>query len=122
LDKEHIPSQQEIYEEYIASYIDWMHDTKGVDRSLLKPSFLNRNLVKSVVKRPSTFVKPQLRYKVHEASYHMYYIVGSEDVYYRQSNSKEREDEANSENSGSRWQELISANDNLTGDALLNYQ
>lgn len=46
LDKENdtsLPSTgQEMYEDYLASYVDWMHDTEGINKLLLKPSFLSR--------------------------------------------------------------------------------
>lgn len=117
MDKEHVPTKQELYEEYLVNYSDWMHDTKGVDQSLLKPSFLNRTLVAAatVEKNPLAFAKPQLRYKIQETSYHLYYLVGSEDAYCRQA-CKTVMEEANS-SSSSRWHELIAQNDHLSVNA-----
>lgn len=66
----------------MANYVNWTHDTKGIDKRQLKPSFLNRNL-KPQEKRLSAFVKPELRYKIQQGSYHMYYIIGSEDIFVR---------------------------------------
>lgn len=102
-------TQQEMYEEYMANYVDWINDTKGIDRTLLKPSFLQRNL-KPQEKRLSAFVRPELRYKIQQESYHMYYIVGSEDVFSRitvPSSSHHKRDT-------SKWDQLVSKNGHLS--------
>lgn len=102
-------TQQELYEEYMANYVDWINDTKGIDRTLLKPSFLQRN-VKPQEKRLSAFVRPELRYKIQQESYHMYYIVGSEDVFSRitvPSSSHHKRDT-------SKWDQLVSKNNHLS--------
>ncbi|GAN05808.1 paired amphipathic helix protein Sin3a isoform 1 [Mucor ambiguus] len=89
LDKENdmaLPStEQESYEDYLASYVDWMHDTEGINKLLLKPSFLQRNLNSSSAQdtQLDIHVKSQLRYKIQPKTYHMYYIIGSEDILHR---------------------------------------
>ncbi|RCI06627.1 Transcriptional regulatory protein sin3, partial [Rhizopus stolonifer] len=75
----------ESYDEYMSSYINWMQTTKGIHVSLLRPSFLNRNLCPENRHFERICVKSHLRYKIEQQSYHMYYIVGSEDVLYRAS-------------------------------------
>ncbi|KAI8645248.1 hypothetical protein BD408DRAFT_412043 [Parasitella parasitica] len=90
LDKENgtsLPStEQEIYEDYLASYVDWMNDTEGINKLLLKPSFLSRNLRSSSLhdkQLDRIHVKSQLRYKIQPKTYHMYYIIGSEDILHK---------------------------------------
>ncbi|EPB87360.1 hypothetical protein HMPREF1544_05885 [Mucor circinelloides 1006PhL] len=93
LDKENdmsLPStEQESYEDYLASYVDWMHDTEGINKLLLKPSFLQRNLKLSSAqdKQLNVHVKSQLRYKIQPKTYHMYYIIGSEDILHKSATS-----------------------------------
>lgn len=100
-------TEQEMYEEYMANYVDWMNDTKGIDRTLLKPSFLQRNL-KMEEKRLSAFVRPELRYKIQQESYHMYYIVGSEDVF-----SRITVPSSHCKRNATKWDQLVSKNNHL---------
>lgn len=94
----------------MSNYIDWLNETKGIDQEQLKPSFLRRNLMIKQ-KKQDTFVQPQLRYKIQQESYHLYYIVGSEDVFYRPSSfvSKPHLDER-----GQSWHDLIAKNNHIT--------
>ncbi|KAG2230595.1 hypothetical protein INT48_004456 [Thamnidium elegans] len=103
--KEEILTDQEKYQEYMTNYIDWLNETKGIDQELLKPSFLTRNLIQQEKKH--AFVRPQLRYKIQQESYHMYYIVGSEDVFYRPCSSSIYQ-------AGDGWNALLSKNIHLT--------
>jgi paired amphipathic helix protein Sin3a len=100
-----ITSPQERYEEYMSSYINWTNDTEGVDRSLLKPSFLRRNFKPQDKHLQEIFVQSQLRYKIQQESYHMYYIVGSEDAFIR-SPSPSKEPNQNG------WLEWLKSNGN----------
>jgi paired amphipathic helix protein Sin3a len=84
-------------------YVNWLHPTRGIDQSLLKPSFLKRNLNQD---NNSAFVRSKLRYKIQQESYHMYYIVGSEDAFYRPSSSSNQQ-----ETTYNRWHELITMNE-----------
>ncbi len=36
------PTAEDRYEDYVASYMDWVNTTDKIDLSQLKPSFLNR--------------------------------------------------------------------------------
>lgn len=36
------PTAEDKYEDYVASYMDWVNTTDGVDPSQMKPSFLRR--------------------------------------------------------------------------------
>lgn len=36
------PSQQDHYENYVASYMDWANSTDGIDTSKMQSSFLRR--------------------------------------------------------------------------------
>jgi paired amphipathic helix protein Sin3a len=116
LDKhKQVLSEHELYEEYMANYVNWMHDTKGINKNLMKPSFLNKNL-KQQEKRSSSalFVRPELRYKIQQESYHMYYIVGSEDVFYRSSSQAKN----SSKRDTSKWDQLLSINHHLMQEHL----
>ncbi|KAI8353986.1 hypothetical protein BD560DRAFT_408082 [Blakeslea trispora] len=75
--------EQRAYKEYLTSYIDWMNTTKGIDTSCLKPTFLNRTLRPNHHHFKYACIRSQLRYKIQEKTYHMYYIVHSEDILYR---------------------------------------
>ncbi|KAI8888550.1 hypothetical protein K501DRAFT_291658 [Backusella circina FSU 941] len=102
-----ITSPQERYEEYMTSYINWTNDTEGVDRSLLKPSFLRRSFKPQDKHLQEIFVRSQLRYKIQQESYHMYYIVGSEDAFIRSSSPNQTKKQ---EESG--WLDWLESNGN----------
>ncbi|CEP19155.1 hypothetical protein [Parasitella parasitica] len=80
LDRENgasLPStEQEMYEDYLASYVDWMNDTEGINKNLRASSLQDKQLDR-------IHVKSQLRYKIQPKSYHMYYIIGSEDILHK---------------------------------------
>lgn len=80
-------------------YVDWSNPTQGINPLLLKPTFLKRNLSTT---GEATLIRSKLRYKIQQESYHMYYIVGSEDVFYKPSFNHKRK-----EINTSRWHELI---------------
>ena len=109
--KKGVFTEQEMYEEYMANYVNWTQDTKGINKSLLKPSFLGRNLNFQVKRRPA-YVRPELRYKIQQESYHMYYIVGSEDVFSRSIPSSTHLSQGNNH----RWNQLISKNEHLSSN------
>ncbi|KAI9485516.1 MAG: hypothetical protein EXX96DRAFT_545381 [Benjaminiella poitrasii] len=68
-------TQQELY---ASSFQDWNHGTRGMKCSILKPSFLKRNL-----RRHQTIehkvISTRLLYKINPKTYQIHYIVGSED-------------------------------------------
>lgn len=108
LDKEQKESlsQQEEYQDYMIHYVNWLNPTRGIDPSLLKPSFLKRNL--NTDTHTDSFIRSKLRYKIQQESYHMYYIVGSEDVFYKPGLKAEVKPHTNHLN---RWHELINMNE-----------
>ncbi|GAB5588318.1 hypothetical protein Unana1_03218 [Umbelopsis nana] len=73
------------YESYVASYMDWIKDTEGVDHKKLRRSFLQRNLRPNVKieQLSKAFVQSGMQYKICRNTYHMFYIIGSEDVFVR---------------------------------------
>jgi paired amphipathic helix protein Sin3a len=36
------PTAADKYEDYVASYMDWVNTTEGIDASSMKPTFLTR--------------------------------------------------------------------------------
>lgn len=79
------PSQQDHYENYVASYMDWANSTDGIDTSKMQSSFLRRNWKPHDRHLNKIFVRSRLQYKISQENYHMYYIIGSEDVFVRPS-------------------------------------
>ncbi|CAO3621024.1 unnamed protein product [Cunninghamella blakesleeana] len=77
------PSKVDQYENYISSYMNWINPTEGVDTSLMKSSYLKRNLRLQNEKLNEIHVRSHLQYKIDQDTYHMYYIDGSEDVFIR---------------------------------------
>lgn len=51
----------------------------------------------------SIFVNSKLQYKIDQATYHMYYIVGSEDIFVRPDSNKSTSTHKNS----SKWNQWI---------------
>ncbi|KAG0953193.1 hypothetical protein G6F57_001621 [Rhizopus arrhizus] len=96
------PTAEDKYEDYVASYMDWVNTTDGVDPSQMKPSFLRRNLRPQDEHLNRIFVRSKLQYKIDQSSYHMYYIVGSEDVFIRPHLKP-------AERKESKWQEWLSS-------------
>ncbi|KAI8976142.1 hypothetical protein BDB01DRAFT_853430 [Pilobolus umbonatus] len=96
------PTAEDKYEDYVASYMDWVNTTEGIDTDSMKPTFLHRNLRPQDEHLNRIYVRSKLQYKIDTETYHMYYIVGSEDVFIRPSSSKTY---LNTEPTSSRWQE-----------------
>ncbi|CAO3665162.1 unnamed protein product [Umbelopsis ramanniana] len=73
------------YEGYVASYMDWIKDTEGVDHNKLRQPYLKRNLRPNVKieQLSKAFVQSGMQYKICRNTYHMFYIIGSEDVFVR---------------------------------------
>ncbi|RCI02265.1 Transcriptional regulatory protein sin3, partial [Rhizopus stolonifer] len=92
------PTAEDRYEDYVASYMDWVNTTEGIDASSMKPTFLTRNLRPQDEHLNKIFVRSRLQYKIDQDTYHMYYIVGSEDVFVRPSSN-------NTNPSNPKWQE-----------------
>ncbi|KAI8358429.1 hypothetical protein EDC96DRAFT_445658 [Choanephora cucurbitarum] len=73
------------YDEYVANYINWSQETKGVDQTLLTPRFLQRNLKTDTSQQPKDVtVHSGMQYKICRDTYHMFYIIGTEDAFVRQ--------------------------------------
>ncbi|KAG1441482.1 hypothetical protein G6F56_011461 [Rhizopus delemar] len=76
-------SLEDKYNDYVSSYIDWRGTTEGVNSAQLKPSFLHRNLNPGPLEKIS--VKSNFKYNIDPKSYHMYYVIGSEELFARPS-------------------------------------
>ena len=70
------------YDEYVSNYIDWANETKGIDQNKLTSRFLKRNLLKEKDKKELS-VKSGMQYKICRDTYHMFYIIGTEDTFVR---------------------------------------
>ncbi|KAI8374728.1 uncharacterized protein BYT42DRAFT_499846 [Radiomyces spectabilis] len=73
------------YEEYVANYIDWANETKGIPQAQLTPRFLKRNLRDNVHddRLKDILVQSGMQYKICRNTYHMFYIIGTEDTFMR---------------------------------------
>ncbi|CAM0137869.1 unnamed protein product [Umbelopsis sp. WA50703] len=78
-------SAEDKYENYVASYMDWVKTTEGVDERRLQPTFLKRNLRPNLHDKhlSKLFVRSGMQYKICRDTYHMFYIIGSEDIFMR---------------------------------------
>ncbi|OBZ86626.1 Paired amphipathic helix protein Sin3b [Choanephora cucurbitarum] len=113
LDQDKDVSEQRAYKDYLNSYIDWMNTTKGIDLSQLKPSFLSRTLQPNDYHFKYSRIRSQLRYKIQEKTYHMYYIVDSEDILHRKPLNVLQD------NTSYKWNEWLTrkGNDTLSAQA-----
>ncbi|KAL7324582.1 hypothetical protein PS15p_209760 [Mucor circinelloides] len=96
------PTAADKYEDYVASYMDWVNTTEGIDASSMKPTFLTRNLRPQDEHLNKIFVRSKLQYKIDQDTYHMYYIVGSEDIFVRPDNSN-KQGESESPSTINKW-------------------
>ncbi|CEG72818.1 Putative Component of the Sin3p-Rpd3p histone deacetylase complex [Rhizopus microsporus] len=64
------------YNEYVSNYIDWEHDTPNVNRKLLNPSYLKRNIRHQSY---SHRMRSNMQYKICRNTYHLFYVIGTED-------------------------------------------
>ncbi|KAL0079587.1 hypothetical protein F4703DRAFT_1741573 [Phycomyces blakesleeanus] len=87
------PTAQDQYEDYVASYMCWSYNTEGIDTESLRPSFLQRNLEVCNMDLDNIYVRSKLQYKISQESYHMFYIIGSEDLFVRPNSARKPEQE-----------------------------
>ncbi|KAL7332383.1 hypothetical protein PS15p_204433 [Mucor circinelloides] len=71
------------YDEYVANYIDWANETKGINQESLTPRFLKRNLKHKGHQTKDIAVRSGMQYKICRDTYHMFYIIGTEDAFVR---------------------------------------
>ncbi|CEP17573.1 hypothetical protein [Parasitella parasitica] len=71
------------YDEYVANYIDWANETKGISQESLTPRFLKRNLKHKGHQAKEIAVRSGMQYKICRDTYHMFYIIGTEDAFAR---------------------------------------
>ncbi|KAI9259908.1 hypothetical protein BY458DRAFT_517000 [Sporodiniella umbellata] len=84
------------YDDYVVNYIDWAKETKGIDQSLLTQRFLKRNLNEEKKQTKDITVHSGLQYKICSSTYHMFYIIGTEDVFvHRQLPKKQKNENRN---------------------------
>ncbi|KAF7722709.1 Transcriptional regulatory protein sin3 [Apophysomyces ossiformis] len=82
------PTAKDRYEDYVASYMNWLQTTEGINAALMKPTFLRRSLRPQDDHLNEIYVRSRLQYKIDQDTYHMYYIVGSEDIFIRPRTSR----------------------------------
>ncbi|KAG1146496.1 hypothetical protein G6F37_004665 [Rhizopus arrhizus] len=66
---------EEAYNEYVNNYTDWEHETLGVDRKRVNTPFLKRN----IQQQPLYHMKSNMEYKICRNTYHLFYVIGTED-------------------------------------------
>ncbi|CAO3630909.1 unnamed protein product [Cunninghamella blakesleeana] len=95
-------NKQDGYDEYVSNYIDWANATTGVNSSNLTSRFLKRNMKKCTDEeaRSNIIVRSGMQYKICRDTYHMFYIIGTEDVYMRLPSSTSLQP---SHSSSSKW-------------------
>ncbi|KAI8337219.1 hypothetical protein BC941DRAFT_352947 [Chlamydoabsidia padenii] len=74
------------YEEYVSNYIDWANATKDINSSDLTQRFLKRNLrpqEEEEAQQKNLLVQSGMQYKICRDTYHMFYIIGTEDYLMR---------------------------------------
>ncbi|KAI9009400.1 hypothetical protein CLU79DRAFT_775003 [Phycomyces nitens] len=86
------PTAQDQYEDYVASYMCWSYNTEGIDTKALRSSFLQRNMEVGNMDLDNIYVRSQLQYKISQESYHMFYIIGSEDLFVRPNPAEKHKD------------------------------
>ncbi|CAO3638075.1 unnamed protein product [Mucor fragilis] len=102
------PTAADKYEDYVASYMDWVNTTEGIDASSMKPTFLTRNLRPQDEHLNKIFVRSKLQYKIDQDTYHMYYIVGSEDIFVRPDNANDKQQgDRESPSATSKWDDWV---------------
>ncbi|RCI02851.1 Transcriptional regulatory protein sin3, partial [Rhizopus stolonifer] len=69
---------EEGYNKYVNNYVDWEHETLGVDKNLIRPSFLKRN-IHSHIQHPMYRLSSNMEYKICRNTYHLFYVIGTED-------------------------------------------
>ncbi|KAI9248768.1 hypothetical protein BY458DRAFT_494274 [Sporodiniella umbellata] len=70
------------YQDYVNRYLCWEQATEGIEPSKLSRTFLNRNLCSKYGEKEALHLSG-LQYKICRDTFHMFYIIGSEDVYTR---------------------------------------
>ncbi|KAI7871818.1 hypothetical protein BDF14DRAFT_1759241 [Spinellus fusiger] len=74
------------YEEYCTSFMDWRHGSEGGNKRATTPSMLHRNLVQGIraCSLESIYTHSGLKYKLCRNTYHLFHLIGTEDVFIRQ--------------------------------------
>ncbi|KAI8646658.1 hypothetical protein BD408DRAFT_380343 [Parasitella parasitica] len=93
------------YEEYVANYIDWANETKGISQGSLTPRFLKRNLKYKGHQAKDIAVRSGMQYKICRDTYHMFYIIGTEDAFVR--HKPKSSIEAATLTSNSKWNQWL---------------
>ncbi|KAI8987829.1 hypothetical protein BDF20DRAFT_832728 [Mycotypha africana] len=105
------------YDDYVKNYIDWSKETKGINVATLTPRFLKRNLKCKANQSNNVRVRSGMQYKICRDTYHMFYIIGTEDVFIRYNNNglpkavkttdAKNNDSDNRRRLNSKWQEWL---------------
>ncbi|RCI04557.1 Transcriptional regulatory protein sin3 [Rhizopus stolonifer] len=69
------------YTKYVTDYTDLNIETAGVDHKRLQPQFLKRNL--TAFEKNDTRVQSSLQYKICQNTYHMFFVINTEDAFVR---------------------------------------
>ncbi|KAI9491761.1 hypothetical protein BDB00DRAFT_831346 [Zychaea mexicana] len=101
LDQEDYPLETDArtaYNDYITDFADFNVPTRGIDDQNLKQQFLKRNVTGKRKREDNedAYVYPGMQYKISKESYHMFYIIDTEDTFIRKRRAVAREEEEKS--------------------------
>ncbi|KAG0174311.1 Transcriptional regulatory protein sin3 [Apophysomyces sp. BC1015] len=104
-DPDYSIKEKDGYETYVTNYINWANETEGISQTDLTPRLLKRNLKgkKDDEHMDNMFVHSGMQYKICRDTYHMFYIIGSEDTFIR----KRRAMMVNDQQSQSKWKSWL---------------
>ncbi|KAI9244121.1 hypothetical protein BDA99DRAFT_529472 [Phascolomyces articulosus] len=106
LDQEDYPLETDAriaYNEYITDFADFNVPTKGIEGQELKRQFLKRNITGKRKREDNedSYVYPGMQYKISKESYHMFYIIDTEDTFIRKRRAVV--EQASTSSKGSKW-------------------
>ncbi|KAI8137486.1 hypothetical protein BJV82DRAFT_583646 [Fennellomyces sp. T-0311] len=116
LDQEDYPLETDAriaYNDYITDFADFNVPTSGIDQESLKQQFLKRNVTgKRKREDEDANVYPGMQYKISKESYHMFYIIDTEDTYIRKRRAVVSEDSAKH----SKWRSWLESDKGWSRD------
>ncbi|KAI8081365.1 uncharacterized protein BX664DRAFT_268933 [Halteromyces radiatus] len=107
-DEDYEKNSRDDYEEYVSNYIDWANATKGINTSDLTPRFLKSDEADDV--RQDIFVRSGMQYKICRDTYHMFYIIGTEDIFIRLPTKPRPTQQQQQQESSAKWTSWLESN------------
>ncbi|KAI7852149.1 hypothetical protein BDC45DRAFT_444435 [Circinella umbellata] len=110
LDQEDYPLETDAriaYNDYITEFADFNVPTRGIQEQELKRQFLKRNITGKRKREDNedAYVYPGMQYKISKESYHMFYIIDTEDTFIRKRRTvcQQQESTSSSTKKDSKW-------------------